>query len=184
MVGGLSPRVRGNRGREWRGCVSLGSIPASAGEPHSDGVRGTYQTVYPRECGGTWKALGLVCCTMGLSPRVRGTHRVTGEQHYKAGLSPRVRGNHRVRRHQEAEGRSIPASAGEPRLEDIGSRWTRVYPRECGGTRLEFLEDAHGEGLSPRVRGNRPGPKIRCKEPGSIPASAGEPEPESRKRRP
>ena len=52
-LGGLSPRVRGNR----RGTPSTyrwtGSIPACAGEPRWTPSQGTASRVYPRVCGGT-----------------------------------------------------------------------------------------------------------------------------------
>ena len=69
---GLSPRVRGNRGTRRRVSRSLGSIPASAGEPDGGVQRGGYGGVYPRECGGTTDASSSSINGMGLSPRVRG----------------------------------------------------------------------------------------------------------------
>ena len=50
---GLSPRVRGNRGRLYRHTHTAGSIPASAGEPQRRKGRAILLRVYPRECGGT-----------------------------------------------------------------------------------------------------------------------------------
>ena len=69
---GLSPRVRGNHGLSPRVRGNRGSIPASAGEPYevAGGVRP--ETVYPRECGGTWDSRCLQPIPEGLSPRVRG----------------------------------------------------------------------------------------------------------------
>ena len=51
-----------------------------------------------------------------------------------------------------------------------------VYPRTCGGTRFATLDQDHGGGLSPHVRGN---PDVGMEphvQPGSIPARAGEPD--------
>ena len=52
---------------------------------------------------------------------------------------------------------------------------TRVYPRACGGTVKELLARFIGEGLSPRMRGNRSGRGGSAGRTGSIPAHAGEP---------
>ena len=70
---------------------------------------------------------------------------------------------------------SIPAHAGEPSFSGCPGHLKRVYPRACGGT--SNLEDPHklGEGLSPRMRGNRCGARQTASHPGSIPAHAGEP---------
>ena len=91
------------------------------------------------------------------------------------GLSPRVRGNLHAPGHSGVRNRSIPACAGEPiRPRD---RWTspRVYPRVCGGTRILLNRRQRRQGLSPRVRGNRPALSERADRGGSIPACAGEP---------
>ena len=37
----------------------------------------------------------------------------------------------------------------------ISGKPKSVYPRECGGTSVMLLMAEAGEGLSPRVRGNR-----------------------------
>ena len=52
-LGGLSPRVRGNRGVAAVGDVVRGSIPACAGEPGPAGWAIWPRGVYPRVCGGT-----------------------------------------------------------------------------------------------------------------------------------
>ena len=51
--GGLSPRVRGNRGSGRAHHRRLGSIPAGAGEPRSTMPPRPRPGVYPRGCGGT-----------------------------------------------------------------------------------------------------------------------------------
>ena len=91
---GLSPRVRGNRGRRCDPARRAGSIPACAGEPTWWLNRRCTPGVYPRVCGGT---------------HVPGLGRQAAP-----GLSPRVRGNRRRDGHQQRPGRSIPACAGEP----------------------------------------------------------------------
>ena len=131
---GLSPRVRGNPKYPLHPSGQGRSIPASAGEPHHHKTRTCKNSVYPRECGGTWEYQRLTIPSQGLSPRVRGNR-----------CSP-------VR--DTLTGRSIPASAGEPRLLGPTRCLGRVYPRECGGT-VDYLGTDEGvEGLSPRVRGN------------------------------
>ena len=70
---------------------------------------------------------------------------------------------------------SIPACAGEPMVPTNSRAAPRVYPRVCGGTRAYWYIQKHGEGLSPRVRGNLVGPCVGGVQGGSIPACAGEP---------
>ena len=133
---GLSPRVRGNRGFGLGDRTSCGSIPARAGEPPNTATRPRRDRVYPRACGGTAR--------QGLGSGGPG------------GLSPRVRGNRRAPATGDGCTGSIPARAGEP----TGSRTLyplgRVYPRACGGTSFWLRFPQETQGLSPRVRGNRP----------------------------
>ena len=90
---------------------------------------------------------------------------------------------------------SIPACAGEPIAGPIGLHRARVYPRVCGGTGVACGGVAdwgvyprvcggtaggpgvgrHGQGLSPRVRGNRGAGLWQLRRRRSIPACAGEP---------
>ena len=70
------------------------------------------------------------------------------------GLSPRVRGNHRVVCDPLGNRRSIPACAGEPRRDEIVRLFDAVYPRVCGGTPALIPRSSAATGLSPRVRGN------------------------------
>ena len=133
-----------------------GSIPACAGEPAFRRAARQSQKVYPRVCGGTGRR-----------------RRLTWK---KRGLSPRVRGNPMgIMAARERRG-SIPACAGEPRKPGPPTRGARVYPRVCGGTRPSGVPAKSGEGLSPRVRGNRRTVPRRRLPPGSIPACAGEPQ--------
>ena len=154
-VVGLSPRVRGNPIIRPLKLVIPRSIPASAGEPRTMLLSHRRSWVYPRECGGT--------CRRGLRTPAVG------------GLSPRVRGNRTPARDSIPGTRSIPASAGEPKQSHGVRRRTKVYPRECGGTIIRGRQRAPGEGLSPRVRGNRRSPATMAGLKRSIPASAGEP---------
>ena len=54
-----------------------------------------------------------------------------------------------------------------------------VYPRVCGGTTTMYCLHSIGNGLSPRVRGNRACTRNDDRTGGSIPACAGEPRPKS-----
>ena len=152
---GLSPRVRGNRQPVVRYHIRLRSIPACAVEPKSDRFRSFLNPVYPRVCGGTVQ---------------------TGRETVKEqGLSPRVRGNHRLRTLVGECARSIPACAGEPPGPPAALGLQRVYPRVCGGTQPAIRRKAPPIGLSPRVRGNRPNGAGNGEGTRSIPACAGEP---------
>ena len=156
---GLSPRVRGNRRRAPQRVARPRSIPACAGEPTSCRSTCTVMRVYPRVCGGT-----------------RGAADVTSPA---TGLSPRVRGNPgRVSRRRDFDG-SIPACAGEPSSSPSLLVIGKVYPRVCGGTTLTYGPEHYSQGLSPRVRGNRPTPTTDRPNVRSIPACAGEPAPAS-----
>ena len=72
---------------------------------------------------------------------------------------------------------SIPACAGEPESGISRRVSSGVYPRVCGGTRSHGRGPQWVAGLSPRVRGNLPGPHRAGERLGSIPACAGEPAP-------
>ena len=91
------------------------------------------------------------------------------------GLSPRVRGNHRVIGQSGKCRRSIPACAGEPPPAGLYRRGRPVYPRVCGGTPGFLLGPATNTGLSPRVRGNPRADRGVAQPARSIPACAGEP---------
>ena len=101
---------------------------------------------------------------------------MTKEAHIRGrGLSPRVRGN---QSHLPAARRrpgSIPACAGEPKRTRLGKPDPTVYPRVCGGTCKHSIVNRDQQGLSPRVRGNRPLSVPGRGLHGSIPACAGEP---------
>ena len=131
------------------------SIPACAGEPLETGLRVESAKVYPRVCGGTTAKSDILRLNYGLSPRVRGNrHRV-----HILVINPR----------------SIPACAGEPPVTPPTASRGRVYPRVCGGTASTTRSRYTAQGLSPRVRGNRPGQHQEPDGVGSIPACAGEP---------
>ena len=155
MLCGLSPRVRGNQSLGRVRFPVVGSIPACAGEPPYLGSRRRHIGVYPRVCGGTVSAVVARYPAGGLSPRVRGNHRIWDREGDILG--------------------SIPACAGEPGKHGTPSLTSAVYPRVCGGTASLLAPVASVIGLSPRVRGNRWDVSSSCVGPGSIPACAGEP---------
>ena len=70
---------------------------------------------------------------------------------------------------------SIPAYAGEPPWPTTTRRGNSIYPRVCGGTTALVRAVRAGQGLSPRMRGNRPPYRAAPPPDGSIPAYAGEP---------
>ena len=172
---GLSPRVRGNRGRSLPGAGYDGSIPACAGEPTSISPARFICRVYPRVCGGTNGYLEANIYTLGLSPRVRGNPRGLRHCARRRRSIPACAGEpHSIPPLRWPTG-SIPACAGEPSSTRIRAPARAVYPRVCGGTLPIDLRYRYPQGLSPRVRGNHwqeidSGQRIR-----SIPACAGEP---------
>ena len=152
---GLSPRVRGNRQLFSQCLRAHGSIPACAGQPLCRTARWTCWPVYPRVCGAT--------------PGRPRTARSLG------GLSPRVRGNLFPRSLFHVRYRSIPACAGQPILYPRRCFRSTVYPRVCGATPPPPPGSSAGDGLSPRVRGNRGCRTAPAGAGGSIPACAGQP---------
>ena len=161
-VARLSPRVRGNPA-----CVyPLASVTG----------------VYPRVYGGTapywaWKTHGSIpACTgepgnlffgftpsvsAGLSPRVRGNHRLASSPvGHRQGVYPRVYGGTLIA--ISLTPGIVPSRGLSPRVRGnpgLGKRstWRKVYPRVYGGTAPLGIFSARRdrEGLSPRVRGNQ-----------------------------
>ena len=114
VLGGLSPRLRGNLASPGKPFISARSIPAPAGEPATSSGRGLGCRVYPRACGGTLAAYLACISAYGLSPRLRGNRQPAGRGAHRRGsipapaggtgmsgaspkvargLSPRLRGN-------------------------------------------------------------------------------------------
>ena len=194
---GLSPRVRGNPHQVQHHAISSRSIPACAGEPHSDSyadagdkglsprVRGNlaalplarYQMRSIPACAGEPPGAGTPGSRGEVYPRVCGGTVTDRQDRYgTSGLSPRVRGNRRRRAGAPAQCGSIPACAGEPAAPQTAGCCPGVYPRVCGGTQSHRRIATALRGLSPRVRGNPLKSRLRTAIAGSIPACAGEPE--------
>ena len=153
-VGGLSPRGRGKPWVSLRPSLSVGSIPAWAGETRHDGQLAQTDRVYPRVGGGNGAATGFGVAWAGLSPRGRGKLMQTVNQH------PSIR--------------SIPAWAGETLDKRITMQRRTVYPRVGGGNLLIANWMSGAGGLSPRGRGKRAPLSARRASRRSIPAWAGE----------
>ena len=161
---GLSPRMRGNRQPKVDDDENSRSIPAHAGQPLRRLSSRSCQPVYPRACGAT---------------QVRALPSI-----YADGLSPRMRGNRIAVRSTGTISRSIPAHAGQPSTACRHRGMYRVYPRACGATRLSRVAVLLGDGLSPRMRGNRLTYGDRMPKKRSIPAHAGQPKCPRARRRP
>ena len=151
---GLSPRVRGKPDAKVAGRHSPRSIPACAGEARHRRARSAAPRVYPRVCGGSIGRVADETADDGLSPRVRGK---PARQTYAAACR-----------------RSIPACAGEATRRRQMPPAPAVYPRVCGGSACPAGQRLQWWGLSPRVRGKRPGRYSLRDGTRSIPACAGE----------
>ena len=152
---GLSPRGRGNLRVGPSVTPRNGSIPAWAGKPRSAATRWTDPRVYPRVGGETRGNGSADVAVLGLSPRGRGNRANTPRSACPIG--------------------SILAWAGKPQSRRRPCLPLAVYPRVGGETDEAALKRPHGEGLSPRGRGNpgqaaQSGARVR-----SIPAWAGKP---------
>ena len=158
------------------GTLISGSIPACAGEPASPAQRRPSPRVYPRVCGGTPVTTNLEDLHTGLSPRVRGNHTDTGRPVVAHGSIPACAGEPHRCLAVRTPSRVYPRVCGGTVARLSKRQHHRVYPRVCGGTWRVFEVSAHTTGLSPRVRGNRPGRGRTYPWHGSIPACAGEPD--------
>ncbi len=172
---GLSPRVRGNLGKDSDYPSRPRSIPACAGESLSGLAGGLALQVYPRVCGGIVGTAAVPGASRWVYPRVCG-----GILHAdlvgfrRRGLSPRVRGNRWGVMISRILPGSIPACAGESLASDFVASVSQVYPRVCGGIGFGLLVGGWVGGLSPRVRGNPKDPASLVVNIRSIPACAGE----------
>ena len=131
---GLSPRMRGSHGQAFRKFLTLGIIPAYAGEPSRGRIGGRVAWDYPRVCGGARQPLPGLRPLAGLSPRMRGSPGANGAHDCLSGI--------------------IPAYAGEPSCRPRIASSLTDYPRVCGGALLTRARDALNLGLSPRMRGS------------------------------
>ena len=112
-------------------------------------------TAYPRVCGATVIVVVVISQTPGLSPRVRGNR--APDQCHVSRCGP------------------IPACAGQPSYQGADCCLSAAYPRVCGATGYTGFPPKDGQGLSPRVRGNRIAVTSVFRTWGPIPACAGQP---------
>ena len=115
---GLSPRVRGSRVEQLAGQAREGIIPACAGKPYGIMRPVSILGDYPRVCGEAIHGDCLTELPQGLSPRVRGSHDVDGEEPVRV--------------------RIIPACAGKPVSNTRAWSGKRDYPRVCGEATASF----------------------------------------------
>ena len=85
-----------------------------------------------------------------------------------------MRGKHARRRHRPSGGGTIPVCAGETAALCGLRRPGRGYPRVCGGNKIFSFFPIFLQGLSPRARGKRREHDAVLRQPGTIPACAGE----------
>ncbi len=100
---------------------------------------------------------------------------MTGSPACTLGLSPRTRGSPRRSCFSDQRERSIPAHAGEPSSSRPSCGTWGVYPRARGGAFAAVTAPPRGYGLSPRTRGSQVQRDQLAPAGGSIPAHAGEP---------
>ena len=172
---GSSPRVRGRPRFCVPAPVSVGLIPACAG-----------QTLYGYALGGGYRAHPRVC---GADPG-EDTTVPSG-----AGSSPRVRGRRFQLLQQQVDRRLIPACAGQTARTSARRTAPRAHPRVCGADNITAKGMNNGSGLipacagqtstdwssgttrlgsSPRVRGRQDLVAGQIKSTGLIPACAGQ----------
>ena len=150
---GSSPRVRGTQGRSRPRTPAGGIIPACAGNTAMIAISPPEIWDHPRVCGEHPALFCAMFCTLGSSPRVRGTR----------DDAVVVLGHDGI----------IPACAGNTSAYRLVSSATWDHPRVCG----EHLHDQwiaeKKPGSSPRVRGTRRVRILIGLRTGIIPACAG-----------
>ena len=89
---GLSPRVRGNPHVRIVVVLTVGPIPACAGQPLRAWAPCTRATAYPRVCGATRRGTPVPRPAPGLSPRVRGNRDRRADEPRREGPIPACAG--------------------------------------------------------------------------------------------
>ena len=151
----------------------LGSSPRVRGTLGKARIIGDMGGIIPARAGNTTEWTPCRCRTWD-HPRVCGEHG-TGSEGFAGipGSSPRARGT-RPDRVPSARGlRIIPACAGNTNTVHtiIGGNWD--HPRVRGEHAQRLPSESTPMGSSPRARGTRCGQDFRHREPGIIPACAG-----------
>ena len=130
---GLSPRLRGTERRRCRVHGRGRFIPALAGNRARHRRRQPGNSVHPRACGEQFCAKATACCSVGSSPRLRGT----------VHLPPPYLSAFRF----------IPALAGNRSCRTVWTRSAAVHPRACGEQLARGRHVQRDAGSSPRLRG-------------------------------
>ena len=152
---GLSPLARGNRISNVLASKLTGPIPARAGQPMAGFQRCGYLRAYPRSRGATTVVMDVKAWQLGLSPLARGN---------------------RLRQHWSGQCNGpIPARAGQPIPVSLSDIPGGAYPRSRGATGVIFDRAPVDMGLSPLARGNPERRGLSARQPGPIPARAGQP---------
>ena len=129
--------------------------------------------IIPAYAGNTWHS-GQMPIRRRDHPRVCGEHRMRGcWTRPISGSSPRMRGTLRTCGSSTATPRIIPAYAGNTQVHMAGRVPLWDHPRVCGEHTLNALAVLVGAGSSPRMRGTQYEPCRPCRQPGIIPAYAG-----------
>ncbi len=152
---GLSPRMRSNHEPHLVGAHPRGSISAHAEQPAPSTTWPAPWWVYLRACGATPYSASAPACCWGLSPRMRSNLLPTPS----AGRGPG----------------SISAHAEQPYGPDANLTMNGVYLRACGATVPACRSQNKHQGLSPRMRSNRPLSDCGADYRGSISAHAEQP---------
>ena len=134
----------------------MGLIPACAGKTSQYGRCTFLPTAHPRVCGENELLANGAKLKQGSSPRVRGKRVITA-------LVPILT-------------RLIPACAGKTAFCSYPEGLLRAHPRVCGENARKRVKTSYTPGSSPRVRGKRAAPRMRCDSAGLIPACAGKTE--------
>ena len=150
---GSSPRMRGTLNPATPEIDQTGIIPAHAGNTNSAAPKAISARDHPRACGEhSFPSEPRSTCT-GSSPRMRGTLKLWG-----SGV---------------ADGGIIPAHAGNTQRRGVWQGHRRDHPRACGEHSMLKAAANASTGSSPRMRGTLTFVGEEERQPGIIPAHAG-----------
>ena len=149
---------------------------------------------HPRACGENYRFSGIVRCSLGSPPRVRGKRtwrrycesngRITparagktishaSEMENECGSPPRVRGKRDLRQRDGAARRITPARAGKTNRNGPKITQKKDHPRACGENPICPDIVAAIPGSPPRVRGKPVIAESKRQNEGITPARAG-----------
>ena len=193
-ISGSSPRLRGTeRGGQCQDDECR-FIPAPAGNGRSAPRSESRFPVHPRACGERFRNFTERVCSIGSSPRLRGTAAdVLLVRHFRRfipapagngcrefvrlyeeyGSSPRLRGTGRADQGLLPPERFIPAPAGNGSATASSAVGSAVHPRACGERPRRSARLGFSSGSSPRLRGTVHQPGGDGQQRRFIPAPAG-----------